>query len=66
MPFRSRNPFTSASSVTDQINGLGQAETDLEAGDFIKVRMDVPRQNTVDIYCHVFLARLQGVGEAPF
>ena len=52
--------------VTGQGNALGQIETDLEAGDFIKVRMDVPRQNSVDIYCHEQSARLQGVGEAPF
>ena len=52
--------------VTGQLNALGQAETDLEAGDLIYVRMDVPRQNTVDIYCHEESARLQGVGEAPF
>ena len=52
--------------VTGQANALGQTETDLEAGDFIKVRMDVPRQNTVDIYCNPWSTRLQGVGEAPF
>jgi hypothetical protein len=52
--------------VTGQINAAGDTETDLEAGDIIKVRMDVPRQNTVDIYCHAYSARLQGVGEAPF
>ena len=52
--------------VTGQLNALGQAETDLEAGDLIFVRMDVPRQNTVDIYCHEQSARLMGVGEAPF
>ena len=52
--------------VTGQINALGQEEADLEAGDFIHVRMDVPRQNTVDIYCHAQSARLQGVGESPF
>ena len=52
--------------VTGQANALGQTETDLEAGDLIFVRMDVPRQNTVDIYCHQLSARLAGVGEAPF
>jgi len=52
--------------VTDQINSMGEAETDLEAGDLIKVRMDVPRQNSVDIYCHEQSARLMGVGEAAF
>jgi hypothetical protein len=52
--------------VTGQINALQQTETDLEAGDLIKIRMDVPRQNSVDIYCHAQSARLAGVGEAPF
>jgi hypothetical protein len=52
--------------VTGQLNALEQTETDLEAGDIIYVRMDVPRQNTVDIYCNPFSARLQGVGEAAF
>ncbi len=52
--------------VTGQINALGETETDLEAGDLIWVRMDVPRQNTVDIYCHRWSTRLMGVGESPF
>jgi hypothetical protein len=50
--------------VTGQVNALSQTETDLEAGDMIYVRMDVPRQNTVDVYCHAQSARLAGVGEA--
>jgi hypothetical protein len=50
--------------VTGQINALGQTEQDLEPGDIIQVRMEVPRQNTVDIYCHVYSTRLQGVGES--
>jgi hypothetical protein len=49
--------------VTGQINALGQTETDLEGGDMIYVRMDVPRQNTVDIYCHQYSAKLVGVAE---
>jgi hypothetical protein len=52
--------------VTGQINALGQEETDLEAGDIIQVKMEVPRQNSVDIYCHAQSLRLAGVGEAPF
>ena len=52
--------------VTGQLNALGQSETDLEAGDLIKIRMDVPRQNSVDIYCSGQSAKLAGVGEAPF
>ena len=51
--------------VTGQINAAGEVETDLEAGDLIFVRMDVPRQNTVDIYCHRWSTRLMGVGESP-
>jgi hypothetical protein len=52
--------------VTGQINAAGQTEADLEAGDLIYVRMDIPITNTVDIYCHSQSARLAGVGEAPF
>src|SRR5512136_2480331 len=52
--------------VTGQINALGETENDLEAGDLIYVRVDVPRQNTVDIYCHRWSTRLTGVGESPF
>ena len=51
--------------VTGQINALGETEQDLEAGDLIYVRMDVPRQNTVDIYCHSQSVRIQGIGEGP-
>ena len=52
--------------VSGQVNALGQEETDLEAGDIIYVRLDVPRQNTVDIYCHAQSVKLAGVGESPF
>ena len=52
--------------VTGQINALGETENDLEMGDLIYVRMDVPRQNSVDIYCHAQSVRLAGVGETPF
>ena len=52
--------------VTGQVNALLQTETDLEAGDLIYVRMDVPRQNTVDIYCHAQSVRVAGIGESPF
>jgi hypothetical protein len=38
--------------VTGECNALLQRETDLEAGDLIYIRLDVPRGNTVDIYCH--------------
>jgi len=49
--------------VSGQVNAAGDTETDLVAGDFIYVRMDVPRQNSVDIYCNAQSARIQGVGE---
>jgi len=52
--------------VTGQINALGETENDLEAGDMIYVRMDVPRQNSVDIYCHAQSVRIAGIGESPF
>ena len=50
--------------VTGQINAAGETETNLVTGDIIYVRMDVPRQNTVDIYCHAQSTRIQGVGES--
>ncbi len=52
--------------VTGQVNALGQTEYDLEAGDIISVLMLVPRDNTVDVYCHSQSLRLMGIGEAPF
>ena len=52
--------------VTGQINALGQVEADLEAGDLIYVRMDIPINNKVDIYCNPQSVRLAGIGEAPF
>jgi len=52
--------------VTGQLNALGETETDLEPGDMIYVRMDVPRQNTVDIYCSAQSVRLAGIAESPF
>ncbi len=52
--------------VTGQVNAGGDEEFDLEAGDLIGIRMDVPINNTVDIYCHSQSARIAGIGEAPF
>ncbi|HVN22377.1 MAG TPA: hypothetical protein VMT71_00295, partial [Syntrophorhabdales bacterium] len=49
--------------MTGQINALGETEYDLEAGDLIWVRMDIPRQNSVDVYCHAQSARVAGIGE---
>lgn len=52
--------------VTDQVNALGEIEADLEAGDLIQVRMDIPVNNTVDIYCNSQSLRLVGIGEDPY
>jgi len=52
--------------ITGQINAAGEAENDLEAGDLVYVRLQVPRYNSVDIYCHQQSVRLAGVGETPF
>jgi len=52
--------------VTDQVNALNEDEYDLEAGDMIQVRMDVPINNTVDIYCNSQSTRLAGIGEGAF
>jgi hypothetical protein len=52
--------------VTGQVNALGQLEADLEAGDIIHVRMNIPRPNTVDIYCHAQSFKVMGIGEPPF
>ena len=52
--------------VTGQVNARGETEADLEAGDLIYVRMDIPINNKVDIYCNPQSVRLAGIGEAPF
>jgi hypothetical protein len=52
--------------VTGQVNASGQVEWDLEMGDIIYIRIDVPRGNTVDVYCHEQSAKVMGIGEAPF
>jgi hypothetical protein len=38
----------------------------LEMGDLIYVRIDVPRANTVDVYCHAQSLKVMGIGETPF
>jgi len=45
---------------------MTNVESDLVEGDVIFVRLYVPRQNTVDVYCHEQSFRLMGIGEAPF
>lgn len=52
--------------VTGQVNALSETEYDLEAGDLITVRMNVPRDNTIDMYCHSQSLKVMGIGEAPF
>jgi hypothetical protein len=52
--------------VTGQVNAAGQVENDLEAGDLIYVRMYVPINNKVDIYCNPQSLRLAGIAEEPF
>ncbi|MCU0839185.1 MAG: hypothetical protein MUE49_10750 [Rhodospirillales bacterium] len=49
--------------VTGQVNALGQTESDLESGDYIIVRMDVPRGHTMDLYCHAQSVKIQGIGD---
>jgi len=52
--------------VTGQVNAGGDTEMDLEAGDLIGIRLDIPINNTVDIYCHAQSAKIAGIGESPF
>jgi hypothetical protein len=52
--------------VTGQINVLNETEADLEAGDLIQVRLNIPINNTVNIYCHSQSAKIAGIGEGPF
>jgi hypothetical protein len=49
--------------VTGQVNALGQTESDLESGDYIIVRMDVPRGHTMDLYCHAQSVKIQCIGD---
>jgi hypothetical protein len=52
--------------VTGQLNAASQTEYDLEAGDIIYVRMNIPRAGTTDVYCHAQSLRVMGIGESPF
>jgi hypothetical protein len=45
------------------VNALGETEANLEAGDLIKVRMDIPVGNTVDVYCSKYSVLIGGIGE---
>jgi len=55
-----------AQATPPVLTPITNAESDLVQGDLIYVRMNVPRANTVDIYCHAQSLRLMGLGEAPF
>src|SRR4030042_2590615 len=49
--------------VEGEQNALGEFEANLEAGDLIKVRMDIPTANTVDVYCGQYSLTIGGIGE---
>ncbi len=51
--------------VTGQLNALQEEEHDLMDGDLIYVLLEIPRPNTVDIYCHAQSLKLAGIGESP-
>jgi len=59
-------PIVAKIPVTGQLNALGEVENDLEAGDIIYVRMDIPGNNTVDIYCNSQSLKISGIGEEVF
>lgn len=46
--------------------GFSNVENDLVEGDLIYVKMNIPRGNTVDVYCHSQSLKVMGIGEAPF
>jgi hypothetical protein len=50
--------------IEGTMNALGEMEWNLEAGDLIKVRMNVPLDNTVDIYCSKYSVKIGGLGKA--
>jgi len=52
--------------VTGQVNDIGDVEHDLQYGDLIYVRLDIPRGNTVDIYCNQQSLKVVGIGETWF
>jgi len=49
--------------ITGQVNGLGETEVDLEAGDEIEVTLDFPRGHTMDVYCNQYSAKIMGLGD---
>ena len=49
--------------IEGEINALGETEWNLEAGDLIKVRMEIQKANRVDIYCSKYSVKIGGLGE---
>ncbi len=49
--------------VGGQVNAAGEVEASLRAGDRISVWLDIPANNTVDIYCQEDSVSIQGIGE---
>jgi hypothetical protein len=49
--------------IDGEMNEMGEPEANLEAGDLIKVRMDVTKENTVDIYCSQYSVKIGGIGD---
>jgi hypothetical protein len=49
--------------IAGQVNGNGQTEQDLEAGDEITLRLDFPRGHTMDVYCNQYSVKLMGLGD---
>jgi hypothetical protein len=49
--------------VAGWMNAAGQQETDLQAGDIILVTLQIPKANTVDIYCNKYSVKIGGIGE---
>jgi len=52
--------------IKGKINALGEVEANLEAGDLIKVRMEISEANTVDIYCSQYSVKIGGIGAPPW
>jgi hypothetical protein len=45
------------------VNGAGETEASLIAGDVIHVRMDYPSAATMDLYCNAYSAKVMGIGD---
>jgi hypothetical protein len=52
--------------VAGQLNAANHPEADLEQGDVIYVKLSIPRETTVDIYCNRQSFKVMGIGESPF